>query len=102
VALRTGFDLHGFDRFRHSLQRFQVRQPGHDKLLFVGLARPPLDQNVVGERLACLDERGVIPLLEVLENRYGAFDGGQSDGGVEFVGYRYPPACGRCLAKLRP
>jgi hypothetical protein len=46
-----GFDLHGFDRFRHSLQRFQVRQPGHDKLLFVGLARPPLDQNVVGSAL---------------------------------------------------
>jgi hypothetical protein len=97
-----GFDLHGFDRFRHSLQRFQVRQPRHDKLLFVGLARRHLTENVVGERLACLDERAVIPLLEVLENRHGALDGGRSDvSSSSVMSYRNPPACGRYLAKLR-
>jgi hypothetical protein len=42
---------------------------------------------VVRERLARLDELGVIAVLEFLEDLHGQFDGGWSDGYFEDIGH---------------
>ena len=82
-------------------QRFQVRQPGHDKLLSVGLARRQLTENVVGERLACLNGSRCLKFSKTAIARSMA-DGATVVSSSLDIGYRYLPACGHCSAKLRP
>jgi hypothetical protein len=62
-----------------------VCQPGNYQPLLVRLAGRDQSEDVLGQRLARLDEVGVITLPELLEDRQRTFDRGGSNGCFEDI-----------------
>lgn len=97
----TAMPSSSFRSFHHLFQRLQVRQPRDDQLLFVGLARSHLAENVIGESFARPNEFRAITVLELLEDVHGPLDGGRRDAAFDIIVHDVPFAARKAEKIIR-